>query len=82
MTPEDTPVGGLILFGNDLHLPEPRDEAGLRELSFLITQIALFWFSYKYQESDDRKAFFYPHNNTLELIWTVIPAIALTVLVG
>jgi len=42
----------------------------------------LFWFSYKYQESDDRKAFFYPHNNTLELIWTVIPAIALTVLVG
>jgi cytochrome c oxidase subunit 2 len=49
---------------------------------FLITQIALFWFSYKYQESDDRKAFFYPHNNTLELIWTVIPAIALTVLVG
>lgn len=49
---------------------------------FLITQIALFWFSYKYQESDDRKAFYYPHNNTLELIWTVIPAIALTVLVG
>ena len=49
---------------------------------FLITQIALFWFAYKYQESDNRKAFFYPHNNTLELIWTVIPAIALSVLVG
>lgn len=49
---------------------------------FLITQIALFWFSYKYQESDKRKAFFYPHNNKLELIWTVIPAITLTVLVG
>ena len=49
---------------------------------FLITQISLFWFSYKYQESDKRKAFFYPHNNKLELIWTVIPAITLTVLVG
>ncbi|NDE78785.1 MAG: cytochrome c oxidase subunit II [Chitinophagaceae bacterium] len=49
---------------------------------FLITQIALFWFAYKYQESDNRKAYYYPHNNTLELIWTVIPAIALSVLVG
>mgnify|MGYP003325784273 FL=1 len=49
---------------------------------FLITQIALFWFAYKYQESDNRKAYFYPHNNTLELVWTVIPAIALSVLVG
>jgi cytochrome c oxidase subunit 2 len=49
---------------------------------FLITQIALFWFSFKYQESDKRKAYYYPHNNKLEIIWTVIPAIALTVLVG
>lgn len=49
---------------------------------FIITQVALFWFAYKYQESDNRKAFYYPHNNKLELIWTVIPAIALTVLVG
>lgn len=49
---------------------------------FIITQVALFWFCYKYQESDKRKAFFYPHNNRLEVIWTVIPAIALTVLVG
>lgn len=49
---------------------------------FIITQVALFWFSFKYQESDNRKAFYYPHNNKLELIWTVIPAITLTVLVG
>ena len=49
---------------------------------FVITQIALFWFAYKYQESDNRKAFYYPHNNTLELIWTVIPAIVLSGLVG
>ncbi|HUR65704.1 MAG TPA: cytochrome c oxidase subunit II [Chitinophagaceae bacterium] len=49
---------------------------------FIITQVALFWFPFKYQESDKRKAYYYPHNNKLELIWTVIPAIALTVLVG
>jgi cytochrome c oxidase subunit II len=49
---------------------------------FIITQVALFWFSYKYQESDTRKAYYYPHNNKLEMIWTVIPAITLTVLVG
>ncbi len=49
---------------------------------FVVTQITLFWFAYKYQASDTRKAFFFPHSNKLELIWTVIPAIALTVLVG
>jgi cytochrome c oxidase subunit II len=49
---------------------------------FVITQFCLFWFSFRYQESEKRKAYYYPHNNKLELIWTVIPAIALTVLVG
>ena len=48
---------------------------------FFITQIALFWFAYKYQENPKRKAFFFPHNNTMEIVWTVVPAIALTVLV-
>ncbi|TMI69379.1 MAG: cytochrome c oxidase subunit II [Bacteroidetes bacterium] len=54
----------------------------LTGIVFVITQVALFWFAYKYQQSDDRKAYYYPHNNKLEVIWTVIPAIALTVLVG
>ncbi len=54
----------------------------LTGIVFIITQVALFWFSYKYQESDTRKAYYYPHNNKLELIWTVIPAITLTILVG
>jgi cytochrome c oxidase subunit 2 len=49
---------------------------------FVITQILLFWFCFKYQESDKRKAYFYPHNSKLEFIWTVIPAITLSVLVG
>jgi cytochrome c oxidase subunit 2 len=41
----------------------------------------LFWFPYKYQYDPNRKATFYPENHKLELIWTVIPAIVLTVLV-
>jgi cytochrome c oxidase subunit 2 len=49
---------------------------------FLLTQIALFWFCYKYQESENRQAYYYPHNNKLEVIWTVIPAITLSILVG
>lgn len=49
---------------------------------FVITQSLLFWFSYKYQESDKRKAYYYPHNNKLEVLWTAVPAIVLTVMVG
>lgn len=48
---------------------------------FFITQIVLFWFSYRYQEKEKRTAFYYPHNSTLELIWTTVPAITLTILV-
>jgi cytochrome c oxidase subunit 2 len=48
---------------------------------FFITQILLFGFAFVYKGSDKRRAYFYPHNNTIEKIWTVIPAIVLTVLV-
>jgi cytochrome c oxidase subunit 2 len=49
---------------------------------FLLTQILLFWFSYKYQHSEKRKAYYYPHNTNWEILWTTVPAIALCVLVG
>jgi cytochrome c oxidase subunit II len=48
---------------------------------FIITHILLFWFPYKYQYKEDRKAAFYPDNNKLEVIWTVVPAIVLALLV-
>jgi cytochrome c oxidase subunit II len=48
---------------------------------FVITQFALFYFSFKYRASDRRTPFFFAHSNKLEIIWTVIPAIAMTVLV-
>jgi cytochrome c oxidase subunit 2 len=49
---------------------------------FLITQVLLFWFAFKYQYSEKRTSYFFPHNNKLELLWTVVPAIFLTVLGG
>ncbi|HYG14432.1 MAG TPA: c-type cytochrome [Bacteroidia bacterium] len=48
---------------------------------FVVTQIVLFVFAFIYRFNPNRKAYFYPHNNMLEYIWTIIPAIALTVLV-
>lgn len=48
---------------------------------FVITQILLFGFLFWYRASDKRRAYFYPHNNTIEKIWTVIPAVVLTMLV-
>ncbi|MDN4165163.1 cytochrome c oxidase subunit II [Cytophagales bacterium LB-30] len=48
---------------------------------FIITHILLFWFSYKYQYKKESSALFFPHNNKLEVIWTVVPAIVLTILV-
>lgn len=53
----------------------------LTTIVFILTHIALFGFSFKYRGSENRKAYFYPHNNSLERIWTITPAIVLTVLV-
>ena len=54
---------------------------GVTGTVFVITQVLLFWFAFKYQERDGNKAFYFPHNNKLELIWTTVPAIFLTILV-
>ncbi|MCH7412951.1 cytochrome c oxidase subunit II [Belliella sp. R4-6] len=48
---------------------------------FIITHILLFWFPYKYQYNEKRKATFYPDNNKLEVIWTIVPAFVLALLV-
>lgn len=48
---------------------------------FFITQIALFWFAYKYRFRKERRAYFYPDNHKLELIWTIIPTIVLSALI-
>lgn len=48
---------------------------------FVITHILLFYFAYKYRYQKGRKALYMPHDNTVELIWTIIPAIVMSFLV-
>ncbi len=48
---------------------------------FIITQVLLFYFSFKYRHDENRRALFFPDNNRLELLWTIVPAIVLTILV-
>ncbi len=48
---------------------------------FVITQALLFWFLFRYRHNSKRKAYYLPHNNTIEKVWTIIPAIVLTILV-
>jgi cytochrome c oxidase subunit 2 len=50
-------------------------------IMFVLTHIALFSFSFIYRYTKKRKAYFYPHNNALERVWTIIPALVLAVLV-
>lgn len=44
---------------------------------FFICQFLLFYYLYKYRHKKGEKAYFYPDDHKLELIWTVIPAIVL-----
>ncbi|WP_245447041.1 cytochrome c oxidase subunit II [Mucilaginibacter celer] len=74
-------------------LPEAASEHGVKidemftvttiltMIVFFITQILLFTFLFRYRHSDKRRAHFLPHNNTIEKVWTIIPAIVLTILV-
>lgn len=49
---------------------------------FVLTHIALFWYSYKYRNVTGRKAMFLAHDTKLEMIWTVVPAVVMTFLVA
>lgn len=51
-------------------------------LVVLVTNSLLFWFSWKYRGVEGRKGLYYPHNNKLEYLWTGVPAIVMTLLVG
>ena len=46
-------------------------------VTFVLTQIALFWCIWKYKYKKGQKAYYYPHNNTVEVIWTIAPTIVL-----
>jgi len=53
----------------------------LTGIVFVITHIALFYFTWKYHGRKGGKASFIAHNNTLEIVWSAIPAFVMTFLV-
>jgi len=54
---------------------------GILVFAFLVTNVFLFVFAYRYQYKEGNKAYFYPENHKLEVVWTVIPAIVMSILV-
>ena len=48
---------------------------------FFFTNFLLFYFSFKYVRKPGVKAYYYPHNNKLELIWTIVPAVVMAVII-
>ena len=48
---------------------------------FFLTNTLLFSFAHKYIRKPGVKAFYFPHDNKLEMVWTVIPAIVLAVII-
>ncbi len=47
-----------------------------------IMQFVLFYFTFKYRGKKGNKALFYADSHTLELIWTITPAVVLVGLIG
>jgi len=54
---------------------------GFTGIVFFITQIALFYFAWKYRMREGRVAKFFSHDNKLEVIWTLIPTVVMAFLV-
>lgn len=83
-----------LIFMNVIMLPESASYEGehddnLFDITFwligivqFIMQFLIFYFTFKYRGSKDRKAKFYADSHKLEFIWTVTPAIVLVLLIG
>ncbi|MCS6823120.1 MAG: OmpA family protein [Cytophagaceae bacterium] len=50
-------------------------------IAFLVTNVLLYTFPYLYQYKEGKRAYFYPDNVKLEMMWTLLPAIVMTILV-
>jgi cytochrome c oxidase subunit 2 len=48
---------------------------------FILTHVVLMFFTFRYKHSEERKAYFYPENNKLEMLWTAVPAVVMAGLV-
>lgn len=48
---------------------------------FFITNFLLFWFASKYVRKPGVKAYYFAHDNRLEIIWTAVPAVVLAIII-
>jgi cytochrome c oxidase subunit 2 len=83
----------LVMAYGDKMLPVAASEHGVETdqlmdfnwviliIAFVLTNVLLFVFAGKYIHSTERRAMWQPHNNRLELIWTVVPAAVLAVII-
>lgn len=78
---------------SEFYLPEAASEHGvitdrmfwismaIITAAFFVTNLLLFVFPYLYQFKENQKALFYPDNDKLEIVWTIVPAIVMAGLV-
>jgi cytochrome c oxidase subunit 2 len=88
------PIGGVATFVAapyfNIWLPRDVSEHGrtidnlfmfilyLTGVVFIITELALFWFSWKYDANSNEEPVKFSHgSHALELVWTIIPAVTL-----
>ncbi len=50
-------------------------------IALVLTHILLFYFAFRYRYNEKNKAKYFPENNKLEMIWTIVPAVVLTILI-
>lgn len=48
---------------------------------FFLTNTLLYFFAFRYVKKPGVRALYYPHNNKLEMLWTVVPAMVLAVII-
>jgi cytochrome c oxidase subunit II len=49
--------------------------------AFAIISVVMFWFTYKYQYDENRKATFFSDSHKLEIVWTLVPAVVMALLI-
>ncbi len=50
-------------------------------IAFTIISLIMFWCTFKYSYSKDRRAEYIADNHILEIVWTIVPAIVLSLLI-
>ena len=50
-------------------------------LAFAVIFVVMFWFTWKYQYQEGRRAAFFVDNHKLEILWTLVPAVVMALLI-